>query len=340
MDVGPDTVELAEELGTQLASPGGAPHGGAETLELGTPLSEHLSSGSVMPDVSCPQCGFYHTVDSALTSLARAGIAPERITIKKAGRGWQKDRVVQQSPSTGSPLTDDVAVELTVEGDGLFYRLPTGMRDLGPAPEREPGIHELATLFDDPIEKMASYVRQGGLHFDVRRENQLGCARWIRLFGINPEDWPSESWYPLAVLLPRLQDMAGREMGLRLALKILLDLDVAAIDQYARLTQLSHDRLSRFGERASRLGIDLIVGDGMADEAALDITLGPVALPIYRQHQTEEGMQRIRQVLHLLLPYHLEYSLRWLVGDTDRAPHLGIGQENALLGVNTHFGRH
>ena len=218
---------------------------------------------------------FLRTVDSALASLARAGIAPERITIKKAGRGWQKDRMVQQSPSAGSPLTDDVAVELTVEGDGLFSRLPTGMRDLGPDPEREPGIHELAALFDDPIDKAAYYVRQGGLYFDVRPDNALGCARWIRLFGIDPADWPRESWYPLAVLLPRLQDLAGREAGLRLALKILLDLDVAAIDWRARRTRLSPEALSRFGERASRLGIDLIVGDGMEDEAALDITFGP-----------------------------------------------------------------
>jgi hypothetical protein len=339
MDVGLDTIKPEEELGIQPTSLEEAPQRDAETMELGAPLSEHPPSGAVMPDVSWPQYGFYHTVDSALASLARAGIAPERITIRRAGRGWQKDRVVQQAPSTGSPLTDDVAVELTVEGDGLFSRLPTGMRDLGPDPEREPGIHELAALFDDPVEKVASYVRQGGLYFDVRPDNALGCARWIRLFGIDPADWPRASWYPLAVLLPRLQDLAGREAGLRLALKVFLDLDVSAIHWRARRTHLSPDALSRFGERASCLGIDLIVGDGMEDEAALDITLGPVSLLIYRQHHTEEGTQRIRQVLHLLLPYHLEYSIRWLVGDTDRAPRLGIGEENALLGINTHFGK-
>jgi hypothetical protein len=339
MDVGLDKVKPEEEPGSQPASPEEAPHNGAEAIEPGAPLSEPPASGVVMPDVSWPQYGFYHTVDSALASLARVGIAPERITLRRAGRGWQKDRVVQQSPSAGSPLTDDVAVELTVEGDGLFSRLPTGMRDLGPDPEREPGIHELAVLVDDPIDKAANYVRQGGLYFDVQPDNALGCARWIRLFGIDPADWPKGSWYPLAVLLPCLQDLAGRETGLQLALKVLLDLDIATINRRARRTRLSPDALSRFGERASRLGIDLIVGDGMADEAALDITLGPVSLPIYRQHQTEEGTQRIRQVLHLLLPYHVVSAIRWLVGDTDRAPRLGIGEENALLGINTHFGR-
>jgi Type VI secretion, TssG len=339
MDVGLNNVTPEEEPGSQPASPEEAPHGGAEAREPGAPMPEHPPSGAVMPDVSWPRYGFSHTVDSALASLARVGIAPERITIRRAGRGWQKDRIVQQSPAAGSPLTDDVAVELTVEGDGLFPRLPTGMRDLRPDPEREPGIHELAALVDDPIDKAANFVRQGGWYFDVRPDNAPGCGRWIRLFGIDPVEWPRERWYPLAVLLPRLHDLAGREAGLRLALKIFLGLDVAAIGRRARRTRLSPEALSRFGERASRLGIDLIVGDGLADEAALDITLGPVSLPIYRQHHTEEGRQRLRQVLRLLLPYHLEYAIRWLVGDAERAPRLGIGEENALLGINAHFGR-
>jgi hypothetical protein len=339
MDAALDKVKPKEEMDIQPVSLKGAPHSGAETMELGAPSPEHPPSGAVMPDVSWPRYGFYHTVDSALVGLARAGIAPERITIRRAGRGWQKDRVVQQSPSAGSPLTDDVAVELTVEGDGLFSRLPTGMRELGPDPEREPGIHELAALFDDPIEKVASYVRQGGLYFDVRPDNALGCAHWILLFGIDPADWPRESWYPLAVLLPRLQGLAGREAGLLLALKILLDLDVGATPWRVRRTRLSPEALSRFGERGSHLGIDLIVGDGLEDEAALHITLGPVSLPVYRQYQTHDGAQRLRKVLHLLLPYHLEYAILWIVGDTERAPRLGIGEENGLLGINTHFGR-
>jgi hypothetical protein len=292
-----------------------------------------------MPDVRWPQYGFYHTVDSALAGLARAGIAPERITLNKAGRGWQKDRIVRQAPAAGSPLTDDVAVELTVEGDGLFSLLPTGMRDLGPDPEREPGIHELAALCDDPLEKVAYYVRQGGLYFDVRPDNAPGCARWIRLFGIDPNDWPRESWYPLAVLLPRLQDLAGREVGLRLALKMFVDLDVAAIHWRARRTRLSPNAVSRFGARASNLGLDLIIGDGLEDEATLEITLGPVSLPIYLQHQTAEGKRRVQQVLHLVLPYHLDYAVRWVVGNTNRAPRLGIDQENSVLGINTHLGR-
>jgi predicted component of type VI protein secretion system len=102
---------------------------------------------------------------------------------------------------------------------------------------------------------------------------------------------------------------------------------------------LAPDALSRFGKRASRLGIDLVVGDGMEDEATVEITLGPVSLSTYLNHQKEEGMHRLHQVLHLLLPCHVVYAVRWLVGDTDRAPRLGVGKENSLLGINTHLGR-
>lgn len=289
-----------------------------------------------MPDLSWPQHGFYHTVDSALASLARAGIAPGRVTIKKAGHGWQPSRVVRQQPAKGSSLTPDAVVELSVEGDGLFYHLPTGMRVGGHT--GEVGLEELASLFDDAIEKAAYYVRLGGLYFDISADNKAGCARWIRLFGIEPDEWPDRSWYKLSLLLPHLQRLAGRKEGLKLTLKVLLDLEMASLDWRPRQTLLANNELSRFGERASRLGIDLIVGDGVEDEAMMEITLGPVSLPTYQEHQ-EEGERRIHRVLRLVLPYHLAYSVRWLVGDRESAPRLGNRMENAVLGVNSHLGR-
>ena len=310
-----------------------------ETAAPDAPAVTRTPSASVMPDFTWPRYGFYHTLDSTLASLSCCGIAPERITITKAGPGWQRDRVVRQEPATGSPLTDIVAIELAVEGEGLFYHLPTGMRQLGPYPEQEPGIPELAALFDDQVEKAAYYVRHGGRYFDVRPENLPGCARWIRLFGIDPEDWPSESLYTLAVLLAHVHVLAGREAGLQLALRLLLGLEIVTLRWRQRCIPLCLEDLSRLGERASRLDVDFILGKELADEATLEMTLGPVSLPLYRQHQTAEGQRRIRQVLHLVLPYHLEYAVRWLVGNTSRAPRLGIDQENAVLGINSHLGR-
>jgi predicted component of type VI protein secretion system len=194
-------------------------------------------------------------------------------------------------------------------------------------------------LFDDPVEKAAYYARQGGLYFDVQPENTDGCKRWIRLFGIEPEDWPRQSLYKLATVLPRLHSLAGSEAGLRLGLKLLLEVDVMALHGYRQRTPLASHQLSRLGARASRLDVDLIVGEGLEDEAAVEITLGPVSLAMYDAYQTEAGERRLHQVLHLLLPYHLQYAVRWFVGERHCAPRLGIGEKNAVLGVNTHLGR-
>lgn len=290
-----------------------------------------------MPDLTQPRYGYHHMVDSALASLARLGIEPARISIKKAGRGWPRLRVVAQWPAAGKPLDPDTTVELMVEGDGLFYYLPTGMREA--SREGEIGTQELIALFDDPVEKASYYVRQGGLFFDLRPENRAGCARWIRLFNIEPSEWPEERWYRLAILLPCLRYLAGRESGLRLAMRLLLDLEVAAINWRPRRTFLAAEDQSRLGDRASRLGVDLIVGEGVDDEAALEITLGTVPLATYRRFQTEEGQRRINQTMRLVTPYHWINSVRWLVGDSSRAPRLGDESENAVLGVNSHLGR-
>ncbi len=334
MDIREDQqVCVAEFLVPDAAEPQAEP----EAAEREMAAVEPRPVTPVMPDLSRPRHGFYHTVDSALTDLTRAGIGAERITIRKAGRGYSKGRIVQQRPAPGVPLTGDVAVELTVEGDNAFYYLPTGMHEGGS--RREPGADDLVLLFDDPVEKAAYTVRQGGLYFDVRPENRPGCARWIRLFGIDPEDWPRERWYELAVLLPCLNRLAGREAGLRRAPQVLLRLDVYGITRRPRRTPLAPEEQSRLGERASRLGADLVIGDGMDDEAAMDIILGPVTLAVYREYRTEPGERRLRQVLDLLLPYHAVSTIRWLVGDASRAPRLGNEQENSVLGVNAHIGK-
>src|SRR5262245_6702587 len=148
---------------------------------------KEIEEAVLMPDVIRPRHGFNPTIDSALLTLLRLGIGTDRVTIRKAGRGWARSRVIEQQPAAGAPLTKELMVELTVEGDGMFYHLPVGMREA--SREGEIGTREMVSIFDDAVEKAAVHMRLGGLFFDVRPENPGGCARWIRLFGVEPEDW-------------------------------------------------------------------------------------------------------------------------------------------------------
>jgi hypothetical protein len=305
------------------------------------PSTEAMSSEGIervesMPDVVRLRHGFHHTVDSALLTLLRLGIGTDRITIRKAGRGWARSRVIEQQPRAGTPLTQNVVVELTVTGDSMFYHLPVGMHEA--SNDGEMGTREMVSIFDDAIEKASVYMRLGGLFFDVRPSNPSGCARWIRLFGIEPEGWPKERWYKLAILLPCLRYLTGRESGLRLSMRMLLDLEIASITWRPRRTLMDASDRSLLGARASRLGVDMIVGDGIDDEALMEITLRAETLEKFRRHQTDEGQKRIDQVMRLVAPYHWVYGFKWLIGDVDRAPRLGMEMDNAVLGLNSHLG--
>lgn len=299
-------------------------------------LPEEIEKRDLMPDVVKPRHGFHHTIDSAILTLLRLGIGTDRITIRKAGRGWARSRIIEQQPAAGAPLTQGMVIDLTVEGDDMFHHLPVGMREA--SREGEIGTRELVLIFDDAVEKAAVHMRLGGLFFDVRPENPGGCARWIRLFGIEPEDWPKEKWYKLAILLPCLRYLTGRETGLRLAMRMLLDLEIASISWRPRRTLMDASDRSLLGSRDSRLGVDLIVGDGIDDEALMEIALRAETLEKSRRHQTDEGRKRIDQVMRLVAPYHWVYRFKWLIGDTGRAPRLGLEIENAVLGVNSHLG--
>jgi hypothetical protein len=264
------------------------------------------------------------------------GVGTDRITIRKAGLGWARSRVIDQQPAAGAPLGRETVIELAVEGDGMFFHLPVGMREA--SREGEVGTQELVSIFDDAIEKASVHMRLGGLFFDVRPENRRGCARWIKLFGIEPEDWPKEKWYRLAVLLPCLRYLTGRESGLRLAMRMLLDLEIASIAWRPRRTLMDLSDRSLLGSRYSRLGVDLIAGDGIDDEALMEITLRAETLEKFRRYQTEENQKLINQVMRLVAPYHWVYRFEWLTGDVSRAPRLGVEIENAVLGVNSHLG--
>jgi len=298
--------------------------------------TDEIVKVDLMPDLYRSRHGFHHTIDSALLALLRMGVGTDRITIRKAGRGWDRSRVIEQQPAAGAPLGLEAVVELTVEGDGMFLHLPVGMREA--SREGEVGTQELVSIFDDAIEKAAVHMRLGGLFFDVRPENPRGCARWIKLFGIDPEDWPKEKWYKLAILLPCLRYLTGRESGLRLAMRMLLDLEIASIAWRPRRTLMDASDRSALSSAMSRLGVDMIVGDGIDDEALMEITLRAETLEEFRRRDTYEGQKRINQVMRLVAPYHWVYRFKWLIGDVSRAPRLGIEVENAVLGVNSHLG--
>jgi hypothetical protein len=290
----------------------------------------------VMPDFEAPQYGYHHTVDSVVFSLLAIGMDPDRVTMRRAGRGWTKRRIVSQEPMALSSIGSQDVV-LSVAGEGLFERLPTGLRDRGT--DTEPGLDALLDVFDDPSEKASCYVRQGGLYFDLRPDNPTGCARWIRAFGITPEDWPADTWYDLARFLPFLHRVAGQEAGIRLGVKVLLGLEIVRLHRKWQRTALTDDALTQIGDTSTRLGVDFIVGQTLEDEAVLEIALGPVTLAEYRRHQNPDMKGLLELVLNLVLPCHVVHIVKWAVGNPEFRPRLATEEENTVLGINMHLGK-
>ena len=289
-----------------------------------------------MPALTHPSHGFYHTSDSALANLAALGLKPDRISVRKAGPGWARSRIIDQSPEPGRPIGAADSIELVVEGEGLFYALPSGMREGGD--ERSAGLDQITSLLDDPLEKLGHFVREGALYFDVRTDNMPGCARWIRLFGLEPDDWPVSSWYPLAVLLPGLAELAGREDGVRAVLRDLLHLDLFSLSFWPGQCALADGTESRIGTAYCSLGYDSVLGRRKEDTAQLEIVIGPVSLDDYHRFQTEAMQVLLARVFDLVIPWHLSRVVKWRVGDASTAPRLGCPERNAVLGINSWMG--
>lgn len=304
-------------------------------VAMSTPIAAQ-SHTVTMPDLAQSHYGFHHTVDSALEIFASLGIASNRITISMAGRGLPSRWVASQRPAAGTAIASGDTIELQIAGLGYFHHLPVAMWDTGG--ESELGTREITSVLDDPYQKAAHWLREGARLFDISATNLDACARFITLFGLNPEDWPTTSWYNLAILLPSLQSLAGKENGMRFALNLMLGLPLETIRRKRRYLYMTEDELSLTGERMSRLGVDLIVGDHVEDLAQLTMVLGPVSLDTFYAFQSPDQKSLLNAVLYLVTAAHQRCTVAWSILDRNRAPQLGVEECNARLGLNSHLG--
>jgi hypothetical protein len=295
-----------------------------------------LTQDPVMPDFEHAHFYFHHTVDSSLEILWQLGISSSRISIQMVGFDGPLGRVVGQEPPPGTRLTPNLTVKLLVSGLGTFQQLPVGMWDAGG--DGEIGTKEIVELFDDPLQKAAHWVREGARIFDIHPDNRPACGRWINLFGLDAAPWPEENWYELALLLPQLHQLAGRQDGIRLALKQLLNLDLLEIRQRRRLLMVAHRDLSLLGVQASILGVNYCIGNRLETVRSWEVRIGPVTLARYYEMQEEPSRRRLDATLRLCMPFHQDFEVSFLVLDPQRAPRLGMETENSRLGINTHLG--
>src|SRR5215469_16046202 len=204
--------------------------------------------------------------------------------------------------------------------------------------EQEPGTAEVLELVDDPLQKARHWVHEGARLFDVTPGNPDACARWIGVFGVNADLWPTEQWYPLALLLPSLQALAGTKRGIRLALDLLLGLPVREIRKRPAYRFIEEDELSLLGLEFNRVSVEYVLGDCLEDFSRTQLVIGPVSLDTYYRFQKPEGTQLLRQLMRLVMPCDSRYAIFWVVANPAKSPRLGISEENSVLGINSYLG--
>jgi hypothetical protein len=292
---------------------------------------------SLMPNLAHGVCSFHHTLDSALAILSDLNVPLSRVTVRMSGKGYPTRWVVEQNPAPGEALHPGVRIELSIAGLGYFHALPVGMWDKGD--ESEPGTRETVELLDDPLQKAGHWVREGARLFDIHPDNPAACARWIALFGVSPDNWPVESWYNLALLLPSLQSLSGTERGVKFALDLMLRLPVKQIQRSPSFRYIREQDLSRLAVHHTCLSLDSIVGDRKEELAKLSMVLGPVSLQTYYEFQKKEKRDLLDSVLGLVTSCYQRHVVSWVVEDVERTPRLGHARRNAVLGINAHLGQ-
>ncbi len=308
-------------------------------MELSQPTGVPLAAAHArMPALADGTHAHSHSVHSALVSLGALGVQAGRIVLRRTGReGRTAGAIVRQSPPAGTPLTAATLVHLDIAGLGFSHALPVGMWDSGG--EAAAGTREILEPFDDPLEKLKHWFHEGAPLFRIAPDDPFACGRWLGLFGIDAELWPRSLWYRLASLIANIAQLSCSKDGCAFVLDVLLGLPVHTFSYHPTSAALPSSALSKLGSRASRLGVDLLVGDAVEDLARLEIEVGPVPLAVYEYFaETETGASLLRRVLELIMPISTAYEIHWSVGNCTEPPRLGIPAQNSRLGINTYMG--
>ncbi len=293
-----------------------------------------------MPDLVRARRLARQSVDSALTTLYALGVDDSRVVIESAGRGWEPGTIVEQSPAPGTPLTPRTRVVLRVAGASAIDSLPFAMRD---EDEYEFRSDRFFALFDSPLAKLAHRVRRGGDYFVASPDDMVRTRRWIEeIFQLSAERWSEDRWFAVARLLPALHRIAGRELALRVACRLVFTLPVESVTMHAGMVKLASGT-TRLGVGNARLGVDSIAGTGLRDEASIEVRYGPIDLAMYLAHTGDVARRERDELYRLVLPMHLARSVRerWRVGDASQPARVGGAKANedaAVLGVNSYLG--
>ncbi|MBA2685259.1 MAG: PASTA domain-containing protein [Gemmatimonadaceae bacterium] len=296
-----------------------------------------------MPDLVRARRLARQTIDSALTTLYALGVDDSRVVIESVGRGWEPGTIVEQSPEPGTPLTGRTRVVLKVAGASAIDSLPFAMRD---EDEYEFRSDRLFALFDSPLAKLAYRVRRGGDYFVASPDDMVRTRRWIEeIFQLDAERWSEERWFAIARLLPALHRIAGRELALRVAFRLVFSLPVESVTMHAGMVKLTTGGTTALGVSNARLGVDAIAGTGLRDEASVEVRYGPIDLAMYLAHTGDSARRERDELYRLVLPMHLARSVRerWRVGDASQPARVGgasagANEDAAVLGVNSYLG--
>lgn len=301
-----------------------------------------MNSERVMPALSEPHSHFHHTLSSAIESLLAIGVSVGRIRVRRRGREAPGFWVIAQSPAPGEPIEGVREFLLDVAELGCFHRLPFGYRCFDD-PARF-GTADILAMFDDVFAHSRHMRDEASRLFDISPRRPAACARWLRLFGLEPEDWPEDKWFPVAVMAASLHTIAGTGAGLRWGLANLMRMELLSIRFGSDSTVLDAAEQTRLGQRFSRVGIDTIAGGKFLHPRRCVLRVRLRSVADYRDSCSEAGRRRTDSVMRLLLPLHLNYELDRVVGD----PSLGCRlagepgpsrSPDAVLKITAYLGR-
>ncbi len=240
---------------------------------------------------------------NARLMLRNAGFDPELLRVRYREEYRPRDEVTAQSPTAGTLVAVDDAVELTVSRQSLVHHLPQIFQKA----DRDGGhfLREFLWIFDHIYADIQRKLDRVHTYFDPLEsppEFLDWLASWVAL--TLDQGWPEDKKRKLIRSAIEIYGARGTVRGLKLFLSIFTDVEPRLIE-------------NRFPYRGFRIGQVRIGLDSVVMPPVNLAHSFIVELPAQYTDVTNENILKIHDIIRLEKPVHTTYVLTFAAKPSD-----------------------
>lgn len=296
-----------------------------------------------MPDF-CGRKSPFHYV-TALNTLAKMGIDPNRVDILAVGEYWNyRGEVIEQTPAPGTAIDENTRIRLEVGHtsavDYMPYQFFYGFGSKPPGgSDWEMNARKLMAPFDASVIRANARMRFLSLVFNFGLISAEYLERFLDLYDLESDvqDGSTAELLFWVSLLPMFHSLAGNPEFLASVITTIFGYACEVKENIGMEREIPEHSRYAIGPAGGRLGFDSVIGRSFSEcDTAYEVRIRDVKDGDLRAFLPGgEKMRKLKEIIEFCMPSNYD-CVTSVLGER-KAARIGADRINCYLGVSSYI---